>query len=751
MNFQQKIAEIVKNRQANLPALEQGEGRLRALRDKLRELCSLLRGLGDNDLAGAGVLGVLTREADALNERERHIDHLRRRFERATINIGVSGQARVGKSTLLQSLSGLKDEQIPTGIGLPVTAVRSRIFNQDESNNPYALIKFYDEDSFLNKYVASHLEVFQEILGWTINSLSAFASFKFPETVDALNLPNPTSAASSLKKLREAQEALPRFRSLLNGKTQTISNLAELRRYTAYPTDAEISAKDPDALKRFYLAVEDIQIFCRFPSLPGSGLGLVDLPGLGEASKNVDKMHVDGLENEVDHVIVVLRPEGQTSYVGSVLVKNVDTLCSVQKGIKERGNFASIVINQDSAPKTADLADILRNDINRSVNDDVADSKYTVYTINARQPDDAASLLEKVLERLTDNLAVMDRQMMETCLGTQSFDALRETLQSIDGHIADKAKVIPSDMAQIVRAAVALRKALAGALLSRLTTLRDGIGSDVNSEEKRLYYSVIASIKKATDEQIENGLGKGAEWDADMGERIAVAAGPAVPFEEECHRLRIQIADNYEAMNPCYYHKRLESFLDDVAKVFREKTNAFVPKDVQGRKAIEAIHRKLKQADKKMGHLEQAFGWLLGIHFDFRQNVFPEIREELEEIEAFVAKKTPQYLLPQQVPSDLGEQVTFIKELLQVHAQSANYEISQRLKECADAVERFIFATLEYFDDLILRNEDQLVEFQDFCDQFRAELFPEHYGGVNEESVQYRTIRAAIAATLKLL
>ena len=42
---------------------------------------------------------------------------LEARLARDTVNIGVSGQARVGKSTLLQSVSGLGDDQIPTGPG----------------------------------------------------------------------------------------------------------------------------------------------------------------------------------------------------------------------------------------------------------------------------------------------------------------------------------------------------------------------------------------------------------------------------------------------------------------------------------------------------------------------------------------------------------------------------------------------------------------------------------------------------------
>jgi hypothetical protein len=41
----------------------------------------------DKDCIGTGVLGVLTRKADALNEWELHIDHLRQRSKQAAINV----------------------------------------------------------------------------------------------------------------------------------------------------------------------------------------------------------------------------------------------------------------------------------------------------------------------------------------------------------------------------------------------------------------------------------------------------------------------------------------------------------------------------------------------------------------------------------------------------------------------------------------------------------------------------------------
>ena len=79
---------------------------------------------------------------------------LEARLARDTVNIGVSGQARVGKSTLLQSVSGLGDDQIPTGQALPVTAVRSRIFHAPDLRR--ATLRLHSFDTFVADVVAPY-------------------------------------------------------------------------------------------------------------------------------------------------------------------------------------------------------------------------------------------------------------------------------------------------------------------------------------------------------------------------------------------------------------------------------------------------------------------------------------------------------------------------------------------------------------------------------------------------------------------
>jgi hypothetical protein len=757
MDFQRELNEIIKNRGNNLPRLEKETGKLRSLLDRGQTILGLFQSLKDTPNVPASIgldkaIMFIGNGLKSLEEQKSQLEHLTRRFERKTVNIGVSGQARVGKSTLLQSLSGLDDDQIPTGVVLPVTAVRSRIFNQSDDKTAFALIKFYDEAGFFQKYIASHLDTLAQV-GWAIHSLSEFACFPFPDTVDGLNITAPTAANNSLKKLREAQEALKSFRPLLRGNTITLKGLKELRPYTAYPTNEQIIAKDPVALKRLYLAVEDIQIFCSFPRLPGSGFGLVDLPGLGEASKSVSAMHIDGLENEVDHVLIVLRPEDQTSFVGNVLVRNIDDLCGIQKGIIKRGNFVSILINSDEVAEGSGLVKILQDDINRAINDGVPNSRYEVMTINALDPEDAGNMLNQVIKRLTTTLPVMDQEVLNVYLAKQKAleDSLLEELNKIDSQMEEVSRLHPSDMGQILDAARELRGELDLLLRGMLDTLRDVLNENAESEDKNAFFDAVERIYQANDQAIEAGLWKGEAWENYAKREIVRGKSPEGFFGDECNRLRVLIAQSFEDMNK-YYDTRLERFMDGIAVAFRSQTGALLPPDRTGRAAIRAIYERLRGTSVRIEHLQAAFKWLSELRFDFRQNVFPEIREALSAIESFVANRKPQSLIETEYMSaGLEEQVQYLKKQLESHATEANYAIYGQLKERSLIIERVIFAALEYFDDMAIRAEDWLKEYSDFCNLFRDEICPNTYKTLNPGAALFKVVHAEIVAMKKTM
>ena len=79
---------------------------------------------------------------------------LKNRFNRNTINIGVIGRAGQGKSRLLQSLTGLSSNEIPTGDRGHCTGVRSTILHQP-GIDIYGEITFHSEASFLQEVIVT--------------------------------------------------------------------------------------------------------------------------------------------------------------------------------------------------------------------------------------------------------------------------------------------------------------------------------------------------------------------------------------------------------------------------------------------------------------------------------------------------------------------------------------------------------------------------------------------------------------------
>lgn len=160
------IERVLNKRQAWQNKLQTVEGHLRELNDQLGRL----QHLADEATAKADIpqdfqqrAGALTKTLDGLHHRIKEVmaktANLQARFSKNTINIGVAGRARQGKSTILKTISGLSDLVIPTSDGLPCTGAKSRIIHQND--DPHAVIEFYNETEFLREIVHAYYEELQ--------------------------------------------------------------------------------------------------------------------------------------------------------------------------------------------------------------------------------------------------------------------------------------------------------------------------------------------------------------------------------------------------------------------------------------------------------------------------------------------------------------------------------------------------------------------------------------------------------------
>jgi hypothetical protein len=256
---------------------------------------------------------------------------LHQRVHRETVNIGVIGVTGAGKSTLLRKLTGLSQEHIPSNRYVSSTATPSRIFHIPSIERSTAVLHLHTWSTFRNEV----LQPLHEKAGLSAPApvtLDEFRGFQYPKDI-------PESRAGSeqfTRRLRIAQASLPSYETLLTGNDMRVE-LDQLRPFVAYPADES----EPE---RPYHAARSADIYCPFPDVDAVRLGLVDLPGSGEAGLDVHKRFLADLRNHTDLLFIVRRPSKSPStdqdWDAAQLADDAAA------GVRRR-DFAHLVINQD--------------------------------------------------------------------------------------------------------------------------------------------------------------------------------------------------------------------------------------------------------------------------------------------------------------------------------------------------------------------------------------------------------------------
>jgi hypothetical protein len=361
---------------------------------------------------------------------------LRERVHRETVNIGVIGVTGAGKSTLLRRLSGLTEEHIPSNKYVSSTATPSRIFNEPYGTEDRALLYLHTWPTFRDE-VLQPLHDKAGLSAPAPASIDDFRRFPYPESAGE----REAGAERFYRKLREARDSLPSYESMLGGGTERIS-LEELRPYVAYPADEK-------SRQRPYHAVRSVDIYCHFPRIGVVSLGLVDLPGSGEAGLDVHKRFLTDLKNSTDLVFIVKRPSRSPSTDQDWDARQLADDASA--GVR-RNDFARQVINRDQ-----ELQDDYFEQAEKRARADSAQLgiEVSVCDIEGSGPDEVIdAVLMPTLNHLAERLAYMDRDavafvlkgLAETADGVRSlsrdlnrqFGVWQESLPDADKRIRER-------------------------------------------------------------------------------------------------------------------------------------------------------------------------------------------------------------------------------------------------------------------------------------------------------------------------
>ena len=678
---------------------------------------------------------------------------LEARFARDTVNIGVSGQARVGKSTLLQSVSGLGDDQIPTGQALPVTAVRSRIFHAPDLRR--ATLRLHTFDTFVSEVLAPyHAELDIAGLPGTADEFRSWAYPKPDEVGSDRVASDPPGAdrpswVTMLNRLRAMQASFPTYAHDLTGSERVVP-LEELRPWVAYPTNTE--EQQPGPVRRRYLAVRDVRIDCPFPHAQVRHLGIVDLPGLGEFAARADERHVGGLQNEVDLVLMVKRPVEGMAYWGDADARALDLVDSA-RGFADRRDFVFLVLNTG---ETADaLVTALRDHIRGQVNSGVADQFFRVLETDAADPADVfARVLSPVLDHLAARMPAMDA---DTLAGTrvelrataQRIGVLADDLGRVLASVAQASGSVAEDLDQRARR---LRQDLSGALVGLVSELRAqarAVGEDQD------YTDAVERAYTATRTWIADGLGVGEQaWRDEALRSMTVDRNSSRYAGDELNRVRVEISSCFEEID-VYFAARVRALWERVAQILRAHTGTLLGTDDDTDSADAALRRVaalLAAASEPCPRLRRAVEQLLLVRLDYRSQLHPRVRAELDgltlqERDPVTGEQRNRVVV--EVSADGAEQLyAFVVQM----AEQAAYLTKKALLLREGVTPALVLhAAAEQLEDTMIRSGDSEREFKRLARSYRDEIWPGVFGEIDAANARVATVaraREALMATL---
>lgn len=323
---------------------------------------------------------------------------LEARFSRESLNIGVIGRARQGKSRLLQSLTGLSRREIPDADGMHCTGVRSSICHRANIET-YAEVDFYNENSFLGEIIAPYFKELQ--LGNPPQSLEEFSAKE-------LALAGQATTAVDRAKF----EHLIKYHSCLAYYRPLLSQTGPLR-ITREEIPKFITQYDPDDSKIAYfnyLAVREVRIFCAFPDEEVGKIAVIDMPGLGDTGIGDEERMVTTLGEEIDFILFVRMPKHTGDYWADVDVKLYDIANRALQGTSlETWSFQIINALADGSNR--------RNceDLSETIQTHHLKVAQTVIVNCADSAAVQANVLPAVLEHIAKYIKVLDQRFMQNC------------------------------------------------------------------------------------------------------------------------------------------------------------------------------------------------------------------------------------------------------------------------------------------------------------------------------------------------
>lgn len=382
---------------------------------------------------------------DKVNQVISELKNLKKRFEREALRIAFIGYERQGKSTFLQSMTGLSNEVIPAYDGTSCTGAVSIIHNTDA---PFMVeIEFCTVAEFLDNLKSKLKGLFPE-RNFILNTLDDVRRIDISDYSgdDALEV-QKMIGNNIVAHLDDYKEHLGAGKCRFHNESDVMEFVAQYREYDeipegANPADFEKRVKTKDAngnplkvvyRKRYYkyLAVKSVNIYCPFLYQDCGKIEFVDTIGLGASvnPEGIEREMFRVLREDCDAAIDVFCP-APTGGALNKFQKDIFKKITEQLAIRNPRQWMAYAINGIPSGEKANIQNI--PDILAELDAMCETLPFGLYKeVNAANREDVNNnLLVPLLALITENLDSLDQSMIDTVNGI-SKEAYNECLSLV--------------------------------------------------------------------------------------------------------------------------------------------------------------------------------------------------------------------------------------------------------------------------------------------------------------------------------
>ena len=636
------------------------------------------------------------------------------RLSRRTLNIAVIGRARQGKSRLLQTITGLTAQEIPDGNLAFCTGVRSDIINDVTADEAYAVVNFLTERRFINENIAPYFQDLQKYMPnlFAPDSVEEFKQLELPEPGTFKAPPSEVTQMNlHLEHLKDLQEHLSQYQEFLDKQPIRITR-ERIREYVA-----QDNAKGERVFFK-YIAVDRVEIYCKFPNTDVKALRLIDLPGLGDTKIGDVERVVSALSDQVDLVFFLSKPAN----TGAAWQDNEIHLYSQAKralGEKlpiERWSFW--VFNHDSRAGAENLLQCeamqkYMSNAQIKVSDSVIADCTNLDEVSHKLIDKALEYLAANIERNDLEYAHNIQELLNKLLSDIRDIAVRADNLLHDNSNSDKDSgkfddlwdEIWSKLQEEIQAAVGIDSELRAKRENECIPFKNRIEEILISEEESDPAAQYTDfIKRASNR----------------------AGGLQTAYEEAMHQLRTGLGARLQEDLDDILNKVLIEMKDKICEILADTgrlETVFEDRDYRLLfKIVDFIESSGFKND--VPALVKGFNLLANWSMNYRSFIQHRLRSSLNKLDP-LDSASHEY----GSPSDVEESVSLLESL---YYETIN-EIRRAFADIYSEPNKAAFAAAEEFKDIVIRsssagNRKLETQWRTFYRAIRGGVWPEEYG-----------------------